>query len=1134
MTGTDSEIRLPARRGERLLRQVGRRGALLASLCLAAAAWQPAYGQEGQPEEADDATVEETDATDQAPQQEQEEQEAAVEPEVEEVVVTGSRLKRDTFSSIAPLQIITAEVKREAGLVDAGEILQESTASSGVQVDLTFSGFVLDDGPGVVPANLRGLGSARTLVLVNGRRMGASGVEGAPQAPDLGFIPGSMVQSYDLLLDGASSIYGSDAVGGVGNVQLRKDFDGFEINAFAGRPGHPKGDENVLALAWGKNFDRGFVGVGVEYKFNEAVPMAARPWTAKCTRHVEIDEAGRIRHQDLYYPNVLGMRADTDGCTSSLLAGRIYVPRAGSIYYTPGYSNGGWPNFSESSIYGFGVDGDGDGATDVTFRDYSLNGRTLHEHLFSQRKTVSGMVYGEYTLEGAMNIAPYFEVLHFKRDVFIDSGANQLWTGRLNLVPGRNPYNICNPEGAGVDCGVAQDTLLTNPNFIASFMEQFASFCASRGIPPFACIPATFGLITGPIGPAPTSPIVSVRGDRNFTWTHTAFTRAVVGLNGDLPMFDFGGMSGWSFDVSLTHAFSDSTASRPGIREDRLDLALGNYSRNGDSPCVNDIGDAVRQARQLNELPADAMPGCVPVNLFAASLYTPLIGDFATQAERDYVFDSRDFDTEIEMTLLSVYFTGTAFNMPAGPVAAGFGAEYRRDAIDSIPDHVARDGLFVGFFSDGGAVGSRDVREVFGEIEFPLVAAKTGAKEVDLNFSARWTDDEYYGGAWTYSAKLGWRPIESLLVRATLGTSYRAPNLRELFLRAQTGFLNVYDPCLIPDDAIDDVSGGYNAALDRREAHVLENCRRDGVDPTVASNNGFNVYNVEIASGGVLGLDEETSESLSIGFSWEQPFTNAFDLAVGMTYYKIAIDNTIIEPSAGYIVYDCYLAETGGTFCPRITRESNPARPVMDLIDSGFINRDNETVRGVDLNVTFQKTFTIFDRPFDVSFDVTANRLIEHFDVFLNDQGERDVNEYHREWFSPERSAIADVRITYNDWFARWQTVYTSKVHQDPAFEDTFSHVFATSASDTCLGPPDDLLCRDYRTAGDHQIHRLSFGYSANTWNVLAGVRNIFDTPPPMVDSSETNLQANNAAYGYSLEGRTYFLSFQTELGGGA
>ncbi|HZW59775.1 MAG TPA: hypothetical protein VFE85_05725, partial [Woeseiaceae bacterium] len=85
----------------------------------------------------------------------------------DEVVVTGSRLKRDTYSSIAPLQVITSQVSREVGLIDAADILQESSAASGQQIDLTFQGFVLDNGPGSSTINLRGLGSARTLVLIN-------------------------------------------------------------------------------------------------------------------------------------------------------------------------------------------------------------------------------------------------------------------------------------------------------------------------------------------------------------------------------------------------------------------------------------------------------------------------------------------------------------------------------------------------------------------------------------------------------------------------------------------------------------------------------------------------------------------------------------------------------------------------------------------------------------------------------------------------------------------------------------------------------------------------------------------------------------------------------------------------------
>ena len=104
---------------------------------------------------------------------------------VEEVVVTGSRIKRDTFSSVAPLQIISGQVSREVGAIDPSTILQDTSAAAGTQIDVTFQGFVLDNGPGSSTIDLRGLGAQRTLVLINGRRAAPVGVEGAPFAVDL-------------------------------------------------------------------------------------------------------------------------------------------------------------------------------------------------------------------------------------------------------------------------------------------------------------------------------------------------------------------------------------------------------------------------------------------------------------------------------------------------------------------------------------------------------------------------------------------------------------------------------------------------------------------------------------------------------------------------------------------------------------------------------------------------------------------------------------------------------------------------------------------------------------------------------------------------------------------------------------
>ena len=166
---------------------------------------------------------------------------------------------------------------------------------------------------------------------------------------------------------------------------------------------------------------------------------------------------------------------------------------------------------------------------------------------------------------------------------------------------------------------------------------------------------------------------------------------------------------------------------------------------------------------------------CVPIDMYAPSLYQGIVGDFGTQAERDYVFDSREFVTDYEQNIYSAFMTGELFQMPAGPVLAVVGFEYREDIIDSLPNEVALEGLLFGFFKDGGAIGEKFTREYYAEVEFPLFANVTAAKEVTLNLSARHTTDQIYGSDTTYSTKLGWRPVDSLLLRATYGTSYRAP-----------------------------------------------------------------------------------------------------------------------------------------------------------------------------------------------------------------------------------------------------------------------------------------------------------------------------------------------------------------------
>ena len=1068
----------------------------------------------------------------------------------EEVVVTGSRIKRSTYTSITPLQIINADVKREAGLIDAGKILQEASTAAGVQFDLSFEGFVLNDGPGATTADLRGLGPNRTLVMVNGRRLAPTGVEGAPSSPNLNIVPGLLVQQYDQLLDGASSVYGSDAVAGVINAILRTDFDGFTIE-LAPNYAHHGGGEQAVGFSWGRNWDRGFIGAGAQYFDREAVTLADRPWTDGCQRHYEIDQNGNIRNRDLFFSTNFGM--EWDDCDLGPLRGRTIVPTAGSIYFTPGYSNGGWPNFSESSAVWpagtYGVDGDQDGRSDISFRDYDTNGKDLFRHLFGPFTSITAMTYGEYTFEGEANLTPYFEALYGTSEFATHSGAQ---LPLFPWVPATNPYNLCNPEAeGGVDCGLALDALYANPGYIAGFNELYGDRCAESGIPATNCGPrALFDTTIGALGAVRSLPLVSVRGDRNYVETETTWYRGVAGLRGDVPFLNVGTLSNWTFDMSFVRSFSSGVSRRPGVRQDRLDLALGYYS-NDWNPCENNISETDRAARfnSLNRpldalIAADAEPGCVPVNMYAPSLYAIVNGDFGTVAERDYLFDTRDFDTEYTQTLFSLYLTGDLFSLPAGMVAGGVGVEHRTDEIASIPDQVAGEGLLWGFFSDGGAVGEKYTREFFGEIELPLLADKPGAEELVTNFSARYTDDEFYGGAWTGAVKMGWRPVESLLVRATWGTSYRAPNLRELFLRNQTSFFTVTDPCFVPDIALEETEGGglprYNAELDTRDPFVLQRCREEGVDPTVAGAdpNTFNIYSVESGEGGSLDLDEETSESMSFGFAWQQPFTKAVDMTLGMTYYDIEIENTVVEPTVGFIIFDCYQSQNSShQFCDRITRNLTIAdNPQMRFIDGGFINRDLETVRGVDLNLSIDTTLTVFERALDLSFDVNGHRLIERNELFVNDEGERDFNPNAREWFFAEHKAELALRVDYNQWRLSWQSRYLGDQEGFRGAEDEWGDINSSSGffSSTCLGPPTDVLCKDVETAPDYWIHHMSVTYGRDDWRIIAGVRNVFDEPPPQIDDSEIFSASNNTprGAGYDLNGRSYFLTGTYSFGG--
>ncbi|MGH8244151.1 MAG: TonB-dependent receptor plug domain-containing protein, partial [Steroidobacteraceae bacterium] len=199
--------------------------------------------------------------------------------ELGDVVVTGSRIRHDTYSSAQPVDVVVPETATVQGIGSVSGMLQTTTVASGSPqvTSATSSAFVQAGGVGAETLSLRGLGPNRTLVLLNGRRAGPAGVRGEVSSFDFNVLPLSVIERVEILKDGASSIYGSDAVAGVVNVITRKD-DGATADAFIGIPNQRGGEESRFSFSWGKGLERGNFRITADYHLEEELARGDRDY----------------------------------------------------------------------------------------------------------------------------------------------------------------------------------------------------------------------------------------------------------------------------------------------------------------------------------------------------------------------------------------------------------------------------------------------------------------------------------------------------------------------------------------------------------------------------------------------------------------------------------------------------------------------------------------------------------------------------------------------------------------------------------------------------------------------------------------------------------------------------------------
>lgn len=1037
------------------------------------------------------------------------ESDALLEEEQEErIVVTGSRIRKAEFATASPVQVISGEISRELGLFDATEMLQNTSQAAGSQIDNSFGGFVLDNGPGSATIGFRGLGAERTLVLINGRRMAPAGVGGAPTSPDLNLIPAVMIERMENLYDGASTVYGSDAVAGVANVILRQDLEGFELQGSFNKPKGSGGEETVLSGMWGTTTDNGFFSIGAEYYDRKSQSLADNPFVKGCEERIfETEDGEIIKRYGGIGPTING----EDSCDIFPLTNRMFIYNGfwGSVYNTPGFTNTGIPNWSESTVplqyagllptwiegdfNGDGIidgafpDGNGDGLRDFDFQDprYAFQQSDYYRSgdYLGKNKRLSVVANGEYSFEDENDTRVYFDALYATRNSDQFTPGAQMFEN----VPSSNPYNPCNPDGLnGIDC---------------------------------------FGVLGfGNAGPLQVQPIINIRGDRDRHEVDVSQYRVVTGVTADLTALADYGLENWYYDAYVSYSASSGDYVTSGINESRLEHSLT-------TTVLNDDGSVTC---------GNGSDGCVPVNLFADNIYQ-VGGGTLTDAEYDYLLSDRIVNTKVSQLVFNAFAGGDLYALPwnSNVVSGIIGIEYRRDEIESNNNDVATEGHLWGWFSDKGANGARNLKEVFTEIDMPLISGEPGIEELTLTASGRISKESFYDAASTYSLKAVYRPVEWFTLRGTQGTSYRAPNLRERFLAGTTGFTTVSDPCVVPSDARDsdpldpNAPDTYNAANDDRSAGVLAACAADGLDPTSLGlgQDGTEKFNastsVERSSGGTTALVEETSIAKTYGFVFEQPFTDSFDLTLSLTRYDIEVTNSIIEPSAANIVNQCYSADGNDAFCSRLTRDENGQ---INSADGTFVNVGLLTSKGMDYNILFEKDFLVGDQNLGITVDLQATRLTESlYDVF----GDLDNNAGEPDF--PEWRGSARLSIKYEDFRFNWNTQFIGKGRED-WLDDPEENEF-TADTVACEGmwkdeaQTDPVLCREVGYTEDYWLHNVSLTYTQDDWRVAIGVRNVFNEAPPKVDPngsfSNTNIPLG---VGYDTFGRMPYINFTAQF----
>lgn len=836
-----------------------------------------------------------------------------------QIVVTGSRIVSPNVESTTPVTVVSAqEIK------DTGTTRVEDLTNSLPQVFAGQGSNVSNGASGTATLDLRGLGSARTLVLVNGRRV----VPGDPgsSAADINIIPGSMIKRIDVLTGGASSVYGADAVSGVVNFVMDTDFEGFRLdsqysfynhnnrvgtdvtNALDSRGfGYPSGNTADggtvdVTASFGAGFDdgRGHITAYAGYRKVNAVTQSQRDYSA-CA---------------------LGASS-----TAAVAAGGNPYSCGGSLTSPTGsfivYSSFGDP----TDLVGGGADGKSpDGIADsFTSTIYQVGtGRTLDNSFtrynyaplnYFQRpdERYTAGLFADYEISEALH--PYMEFM-FMDDRTVAQIAPSGDFGNTLSINCDNPlisaqeYSIlCSNENLLVSSDPARafDVVGNSPGETAyNFVDPTTGATYNKGF---------LQLLRRDVEGGP----------RQDDLEHTSY-RGVLGMKGDLG-------TAWNYDVYYQYG-----------RTITNQIYLNDFSVSRMTKALDIVTDPSTGQAVCRSALSGEDPNCVPWDIFAEG--------GVTQAAIDYLATpgfSRGINTE---QVLSGYMSGNLgeYGLKSPWANDGLsivvGGEYRKETLDFQSDLEFQTGDLAG---QGAATlpvsGAFDVKEVFTELQVPLVQ-NSFIYSASITGGYRYSSYKVEGGGTftsdTYKIEGEISPIRDIKFRAGYNRAVRAPTLQDLFSPNRVALDGATDPCA---GTSEDPKGPLTAADTGCLAQGLS------VGQTVTPNPA-NQYNGYV--GGNANLSPEIADTWTIGTVLQPRFLPGFLASVD--YFNIRIKDAIQGIGADTIVSLC-TSTSDPFYCGLVHRDASGS---LWRTSDGYVIDTNQNIggastKGIDFTAAYNR-----------------------------------------------------------------------------------------------------------------------------------------------------------------------------------